>query len=393
MSQKRCILLKYGELILKGLNKRFFEDKLLEDVRHKLKGLGEFQVSVLQSTVTVYTEDESLYEEAMVRLKRVFGIVSLCVAYMAEKNAEDIRRVIKEYVAPTLRGYQSFKCDARRSDKKFPLTSPELARLAGSACLEVNPRLKVDVHHPEITVMIEIRDHYAFLHAGSEKGAGGMPCSTAGNVMLLLSGGIDSPVAGYLMAKRGAHLEAVHFESYPYTSDQAKEKVLKLARLVARYTGPIKVHVVRLTDLQLTIRDNCREEYFTLILRRFMMRLAQRLAKLYNCRALVTGESLGQVASQTLSALAATDAVAEMPVFRPLIGTDKEEIVSVARAIDTFDTSILPYEDCCTVFTPRHPKLNVELEKLLAEEAKLDVEALLEECMRTRDTVVCPAEE
>ncbi len=393
MSQKRCILLKYGELILKGLNKRFFEDKLLEDVRRKLKGLGDFQVSVLQSTVTVYTEDDALYEEAMIRLKRVFGIVSLCVAYMAKKDPEDIFRVVKDYVAPTLRGYASFKCDARRSDKKFPLTSPELARLAGSACLEVNPRLKVDVHHPQITVMIEIRDHYAFVHAGSEKGAGGMPCSTAGNVMLLLSGGIDSPVAGYLMAKRGAHLEAVHFESYPYTSEQAKEKVLKLARLMARYTGPIKVHVVRLTDAQLAIRDHCREEYFTLILRRLMMRLAQRLCQSYDCQALVTGESLGQVASQTLSALAATDRVADVCVFRPLIGTDKEEIVAIARAIDTFDTSILPYEDCCTVFTPRHPKLVVDLDKLIAEEDKLDLEALMEESLRTRDTVVCHPED
>ncbi len=393
MAQKRCILLKYGELILKGLNKRFFEDKLLEDVRRKLSDLGEFKVSVLQSTVTVMTEDESLYEEALKRMKRVFGIVSVCVAYMAEKTPEDIERVVKEYIAPTLKGYASFKCDARRSDKKFPLTSPQIARLTGGACLEVNPRLKVDVHNPQITVMTEIRDHYAFIHAGSEKGAGGMPCATAGKVMLLLSGGIDSPVAGYLLAKRGAALEAVHFESYPYTSDQAKEKVLKLARLVARYTGPVKVHVVRVTDIQLAIRDNCREEYFTLILRRFMMRIAQKLARFYGCGALVTGESLGQVASQTLSALGATDSAVEIPVFRPLIGTDKEDIVATARAIDTFDTSILPYEDCCTVFTPRHPKLVVEMEKLLAEEQKLDVEALMEESLKTRDTVICKGEE
>lgn len=391
--QHRCILLKYGELILKGLNKRFFEDKLLNDVREKLKDLGEFSVSVLQSTITVETPDDSLLDPALERLKKVFGIVSVCLAYRAEKNPEDIARVVREHVAPTLQGYRSFKCDARRSDKKFPLTSPQIARLTGAVCLEVNPRLKVDVHQPEIVVMTEIRDHYAFVHAGSQKGAGGMPSGTAGKVLLLLSGGIDSPVAGYLLAKRGAALEAVHFESYPYTSQRAREKVLKLARLVACYTGPIKVHVVSVTDIQLAIRDNCREEYFTLILRRFMMRLSRALAHQYHLGALVTGESLGQVASQTLSALAATDAVADLPVFRPLIGTDKEEIVALARQIDTFDTSILPYEDCCTVFTPRHPKLIVELDKLEAEEGKLPIEELCRQALAGRDTVVCRAQD
>ena len=389
MTQKRCILLKYGELILKGLNKRFFEDKLLESVREKLSGLGDFKVSVLQSTVTVFCEDDSLYDIALERMQRVFGIVSVCIAYMAQKDPEDIQRVVREYVAPTLKDYKSFKCDARRSDKKFPMTSPEISKMCGAVCLEVNPRLKVDVRNPEITVMTEIRDNFAFVHAGSLKGAGGMPVATSGKVMLLLSGGIDSPVAGHLLAKRGAQLEAVHFESYPYTSLQAKEKVLDLARIMANYTGNIKVHVVNVTNIQLAIKEKCREEYFTLILRRFMMRIADYLAKFYNCGALVTGESLGQVASQTLSALHSTNVVATIPVFRPLIGTDKEEIVTIARRIGTFDTSVLPFEDCCTVFTPRHPKLNVELEKLIEQEEKLDIEALIKESLDSRDTAVC----
>ena len=389
---KRCILLKYGELILKGLNKRFFEERLLESVREKLEPLGDFSVSVLQSTVTVECEDDSLIEPAYQRMKEVFGIVSLCIAYVCEKDPDAIAETVRTWVAPGLKGYRTFKCDARRSDKKFPLTSPEISRLCGAVCLETVPGLKVDLYEPEITVMTEIRDHHAFVHAGSERGAGGMPRGTAGRVLLLLSGGIDSPVAGQMIAKRGATVEAVHFESYPYTSPQAKEKVLKLARIMARYTSTVKVHVVSVTDIQLAIRDNCREEYFTLILRRFMMKISERLAKQYGCSALVTGESLGQVASQTLSALAATDSAVGLPVFRPLIGMDKEEIVERARSIGTFDTSILPYEDCCTVFTPRHPKLVVEPEKILEQESKLDTEGLIARALAGRDTAVCREE-
>ena len=388
----RCILLKYGELILKGQNKRFFEERLLAAVREQLAPLGEFEITALQSTITLVPSDDALIEPALERMKRVFGIVSVCAAWMAPKDPEAIREVIRDVVAPTLPPRASFKCEAKRSDKSFPMTSPEIAGMCGSVCLEVDPGLRVDVHDPQVTVTVEIRDHFAFIHAGSERGAGGMPRGTAGKVLLLLSGGIDSPVAGQMIARRGATVEAVHFESYPYTSLQAREKVLKLARIMARYTSQMKVHVVGVTDIQLAIRDNCREEYFTLILRRFMMRIARRLAWDYGCSALVTGESLGQVASQTLSAIAATDSVCDIPVFRPLIGMDKEEIIVRARRLGTFDTSILPFEDCCTVFTPRHPKLIVETDKLLAEEAKLDVDALIKNALSGRDTVVCREE-
>ncbi len=379
---QRCLLLKYGELILKGANRRYFEEVLLRRVRKKLEPLGEFRVCVMQSTIFVDCDDDALLDRAAAELKKVFGIISLTVAYKVEKTEEAILRGAAEYLAPAVAPYRSFKCDARRSDKKFPLSSPDLCRLCGGKILEAlsgKSRVKVDVRDPEIVAWIEIRDDAAYLHAGAEKGAGGMPYGTGGRVMLLLSGGIDSPVAGYSIAKRGAEVDAVHFESFPYTSERAREKVFALASKLCAYTGTVNLAVISVTKIQLELKRACREDLFTLLLRRSMMRLASRAARHQGCAALVTGESLGQVASQTLEALACTENAASLPVLRPLIGLDKEEIVAKSRAIDCFETSILPYEDCCTVFTPRHPKLHPSLEELEAQEQKLDLAALEDE--------------
>ncbi len=376
--EKRSILLKYGELILKGDNRSYFDASLLRQIRRKLKPLGEYRVFSSQSTVFVESEDDSLLDLALPELKKVFGIVSLSIAWRVEKNMDVILKTVGEKIAPGLVGAVSFKADARRSDKKFPLKSPEICREVGGAVLRTLGKNapKVDVHHPQEVVWVEIREDWAYVHAGKIPGAGGMPYGTSGRALLLLSGGIDSPVAGFRMAKRGAFVDALHFESFPYTSERAKEKVMDLARKLCAYTDTINFASIRLTDLQLALQSACQEEYFTILLRRSMMRLACRVAQRQGCGAIVTGESLGQVASQTMDALRCTDAVATLPVYRPLIGMDKEEIVSTSRAIDCFETSILPYEDCCTVFTPRHPKLNPTLEAVLAEEAKLDLAAL-----------------
>ncbi|MBR4288407.1 MAG: tRNA 4-thiouridine(8) synthase ThiI [Clostridia bacterium] len=376
--EKRSILLKYGELILKGDNKGFFEAALLRQIRKKLQPIGKFRVFTAQSTVFVESEDDLLLEEALPRLRTVFGIVSISIAYRVEKEMDAILSVVREKIAPTLVGKRSFKADARRSDKKFPLKSPEICREVGGCVLSAMGKHapKVDVHTPEEVVWVEIREDFAYVHAGKIPGAGGMPYGTAGRALLMLSGGIDSPVAGFRMAKRGAFIDALHFESFPYTSERAKEKVIDLARKLCEYTETVNFASIRLTEIQLRMQEACREEYFTILLRRSMMRLACRVAKRQKCGAIVTGESLGQVASQTMDALRCTDAAATLPVYRPLIGMDKEEIVSLSRAIDCFETSILPYEDCCTVFTPRHPKLNPTLEAILEEEAKLPLAEL-----------------
>ena len=300
---------------------------------------------------------------------------------------EDISRVAAEYIPAFLDGKRSFKVEAKRSDKSFSLDSMEISREIGGVILEKCPRIKVDVHTPDVTVRVEIREFGAYVSAGSFKGAGGMPVGSNGRAMLLLSGGIDSPVAGYMIAKRGVRLDAVHFESFPYTSEMAREKVLDLAKIVSEYAGDIYVHVVSLTHIQEELVRNCEEDYFTLLLRRYMMTIAERIAKDKGCSALVTGESLGQVASQTMMALGVTDSAVNMPVFRPCIGMDKEEIVTIARKIGTFETSIQPYEDCCTVFTPKHPKTKPELEKVLVQENKLDFEGLVAEAMENINTV------
>ena len=383
-----AILLKYGELVLKGLNKSYFEGQLLRDIQGRLKKLGEYTVKKAQSTVYVTPNDENAarrMDEACREMGKVFGIAAYTRAAVVEKNIDTILSVLPDYVAPRLKKTRTFKVEAKRADKSFPLDSPALSRVCGGAILEKFHHLKVDVKNPDVTVIVEIRDFAAYLHCDAEPGAGGMPVGSAGKALLLLSGGIDSPVAGYRIARRGVTIDALHFESYPYTSVQAREKVIELAEIMTDTCGDIHLNIVSVTHIQEELRDKCREEYFTLLLRRFMMRIAERIALRYGCGAIVTGESLGQVASQTLPALAVTaDAVKTLPILRPLIACDKEEIVRIARKIGTFDTSILPYEDCCTVFTPKHPVTKPELSKLLEEEKKLDIDALIEEALATR---------
>jgi len=376
---KRCILLKYGEIVLKGQNKSTFEAVLLKRIRRRLSHIGSFTVESMQSTVYIYAEDESSLDLAFERVKTVFGISSLCIALVCEKDMDTILKTISENADRLLLGAKSFKAQAKRSDKKFPFDSMQIARAAGDAVCSVLPSLPVDVISPDVILSVEIRDKYAFIHAGSSKGAGGMPVGTSGNVLLLLSGGIDSPVAGYMMARRGALVEAIHFESYPYTSERALMKTASLAQKLCEYTDSIRMNIISLTDIQMQIKKNCNADYFTLLLRRFMMRLSCRLAREHGLLALVTGESLAQVASQTLESIAVTDSVCDIPVFRPCIGMDKDDIVAVARKIDTFETSILPYEDCCTIFTPKHPKTKPTLDGILREEAKLDIDRLEDE--------------
>ena len=386
---KEVILCKYGEIILKGANKSQFESLLLREVRRRAAHVGQFEVTYAQSTVCIapLTDMEDM-EEMFRQAKHVFGFVGITRAAVAEKTVEDICRVAAEYLPPYLAGARKLRVEAKRSDKRFPLKSPELAGEVGGAILSVMPHLRVDLTHPDVTVRVEVRDQYAYVHAGQEKGAGGIPLGSGGRGLLLLSGGIDSPVAGYMMARRGLALDALYFESIPYTSELAREKVFTLAKLMTEYCGKIRMHVISLTKIQEAIRDNCDEDYFTLLLRRFMMRLSCRMAEQCGAPALITGESLGQVASQTMAAICVTEAASDRPILRPCIGMDKEEIVRTAREIGTFETSILPYEDCCTVFTPRHPKTQPVLEKVLEQEAKLDYETLLEEAWLTRNTLV-----
>ena len=387
MNIPEVILCKFGEVVLKGANRQNFESALIKELRRRASPYGTFKIYFKQSTVYVEPKDEfcdmdGMYEAA----KRVFGIVGVNRAAVCEKNMEDIIRVAREYLPEKLSGKRTFKVDAKRSDKKFPLKSPEISKEIGGVILSFGNRIKVDVHNPEVTVTVEVRDDNAFIRAGQEPGAGGLPIRSAGRGLLLLSGGIDSPVAGCMMAKRGLEIEALHFESFPYTSERAKEKVMTLAQQMCEFCSKIHVHVISLTHIQEEIRDRCNEDYFTILLRIFMMRLAERCARAYKCHALITGESLGQVASQTLSAIAVTDSVVNMPVFRPCIGMDKTEIVKEARHYGTFDTAILPFEDCCTVFTPRHPKTQPKLPEVMAELEKLDVEGLIEEAYATMTT-------
>ena len=386
---QEVILCKFGEVVLKGANRQSFESQLIKELRRRASPHGVFKIYFKQSTVYIEPLDEDAdIDEAINTAKKVFGFVSIIRAAVAEKNIEDIKRVTAEYIPQFLAGAKSFRAEAKRADKNFPLKSPELAREVGGAILSVMPRLKVNLDNPDVTVRVEIRENGAYIHAGGEKGAGGIPVGSAGKALLLLSGGIDSPVAGYMMAKRGATIEAVHFESFPYTSERAKEKVLELAKEVTEYSGKMKVNIISLTKIQETLVRTCDEEYFTLLLRRFMMRLSERVARRNGAMALITGESLGQVASQTMQALGVTDNAVNLPVFRPCIGMDKEQIIEIARKIGTFDTSILPYEDCCTVFTPKHPKTRPDLEKVLEQEKRLNIEELEDEAFATLDTVV-----
>ncbi len=375
---KEIILIKNGELALKGLNRSTFEDILIKNIRKRIKSLGIFEYRKEQSTVSVVPMDDYIdMDEVSDRVSRVFGIAAFSRALQVEKDMDVILENTPIYLAEQLKSVKTFKVNAKRADKKFPLKSPEISAEVGGAILSKFPHLKVDVKNPEIIVTIEIREKFAFIRGNQTKGAGGMPTGTAGKSAILISGGIDSPVAAYMMAKRGLILNAIHFASPPYTSPQSEEKVHRLLGQVSRYSGNICLFTVGFTEIQEEIRDKCPEELFTLIMRRFMMRIAEKIAEREDCKALITGESLGQVASQTLNALACTDAVVSMPVFRPVIGLDKDEIISVSRKIDTFDISIEPFEDCCTVFTPKHPKTKPQISVLEHAELALDVDSLV----------------
>ena len=379
---KEIILLKAGEIALKGLNRSVFEDRLAKNCKFRLKHLGRFQITRAQSTMYCEPLDEDIdIDEAVETLQTVFGFSKMSRACVVEKDMDAIKAAAAEYLEPVLRDCRTFKVEAKRSDKAFPLKSPAICAEVGGYLLSRFPHLRVDVHQPDFTVYVEIRDKNAYIHGPQLDGAGGMPVGSSGRAMLLISGGIDSPVAGHMMAKRGLELQAVHFAAPPYTSEYARQKVITLCREVGRYAGRIKLHGVGFTHVQEQIRDLCPEEYFTIIMRRYMMKIAERIAREEGCGALVTGESLAQVASQTLYALGCTDVAAELPVLRPVIGMDKNEIIAVARRIGTFETSILPYEDCCTVFTPRHPRTRPKLREVLRAEERLDEEALLADAL------------
>ena len=376
------ILLKLGEVVLKGLNRRSFEDKLMSNIRRRLQHCGKFQVVSRQSTIYVEPAGEGCdMEEAYALCKRVFGVIAVTRARPCPKDKDAMVSCAKSYLGDQLAKAKTFKVETKRSDKHFSMNSMEISQYVGGALHDAYPHLKVDVHAPELCVHVEVREKAAYVHGPSEPGAGGLPIGMGGKAVSLLSGGIDSPVASWMIAKRGVQLELVHFFSPPYTSQQAKEKVIALARELTPWCGRMTLHIIPFTEIQEEIRRACPEDHFTLIMRRFMMRLAERVARRTGCKALVTGECLGQVASQTMDALTVSDDACAMPVLRPVIGMDKEEIVRLSRKIGTFDTSILPYEDCCTVFTPRHPRTHPVLEEVVQYESALDIEGLIQRAM------------
>ncbi len=379
---KEIILIKNGELALKGLNRSTFEDTLIRNLKIALKTCGECSIRKAQSTIYIEpASSEFDFEDALERVSKVFGIAAFSRAGVVEKDIDKILAAAPEYLSDRMKQIKTFKVEAKRADKHFPLKSPEICAEVGGALLSAFPHLRVDVHNPDEIVTVEIRDFAAYIRAGQIHGAGGLPVGTAGKAAILISGGIDSPVAAYLMAKRGLKLDAIHFASPPYTSPRAEQKVKTLLSKVAVYSGTIKLAIVPFTEIQERIAEDCPEEYFTLIMRRMMMRIAQIIAAKNKCGALITGESLGQVASQTLPAIGVTDSVATMPVLRPLIGSDKEEIIKISRNIDTFETSCLPYEDCCTVFTPKHPKTRPTVSLCEEAEKSLNIEELIEEAI------------
>ena len=382
------ILCKLGEIVLKGLNRHSFEMKLMSNIRRRTQRYGKFKICSRQSTIYVEPAEETCdLDAAYDACKKVFGIIAIARAVPCAKEKEAIFNTAKEYLAPALLAAKSFKVESKRSDKSFPMGSIQLSQWVGGALHDAFPHLIVDVHNPELTVHLEVREDAAYVHGPVEAAAGGLPIGMGGHAVSLLSGGIDSPVSSYMIAKRGVQLELLHFASPPYTGEQAREKVLQLAQELTVWCGRLTVHVVPFTEIQEEIRRKCPEDHFTLIMRRFMMRLGDRLAHELACKAIVTGESLGQVASQTIQALVVSDDVATLPVLRPLIGMDKEEIVRIARHVGTFDTSILPYEDCCTVFTPRHPKTKPNLEEVREYEAALDIDALCDKALAGREMI------
>lgn len=379
---EEIILIKVGEIVLKGLNKRAFEDVLLKNLRKRLYKAGNFEIKIAQSTISVSPKDNSAdMELASEIVGKTFGIATYSRACKADKDIDDIQQKAVEYLEEALEDAKTFKVEARRSDKKFPMTSPQISAQVGGYILEKFPHLKVDVKNPEITVTVEVRDFCAYVRGGVLKGAGGIPVGTGGKAAILISGGIDSPVAAYMMAKRGVELTAVHFASPPYTSQRAEEKVHRLLEIVSQYSGRMTMYTVPFTEIQEQIRDKCPEELFTIIMRRLMMEISERIAIDNDCAALITGESLGQVASQTIHAIYCTDIACNMPVFRPLIGMDKDEIVALSRKIGTFETSIEPYEDCCTVFTPKHPRTRPVLKYVEKAQNELNCNEMIEKAL------------
>ena len=388
---KEMFLLKHGEIVLKGLNKRGFEEKLMGNAKRRLKPYGPFRVYTRQSTTYIEPLDDSCdMEGAWEAMSRLFGVVGLSRAWPCEKDKDAIVAAVKNYLADDLRAARTFKVESKRADKSFPMSSIQLSQYVGGEIHDAFPNLAVDVHQPEYTVHVEVRDYSAYVHGDPIPGAGGLPCGVGGRALSLLSGGIDSPVASWMVAKRGVIVDMIHYYSYPYTSPEAKEKVLDLARILVPWIGKTVVHVVPFTAIQEELRRSCPEELFTILMRRFMMRIACEVARRNGISALVTGESIGQVASQTLDAMVCTNAVCDLPVMRPVVAMDKEEIVRIARRIGTFETSILPYEDCCTVFTPKHPKTRPHLDELEAAEACLDVDGLVNAAVDGIERVVLP---
>ena len=380
---KEIILLKDGEIVLKGLNRRTFEDVLKKNIRHAISHLGSFEIKSAQSIIYVKPlSDDIDLDEACLKISRVFGIVSYSrAAICEEKTLESIIATAPVYLEKELKAVKTFKVEARRSDKRFPYKSPEICAELGGVILDKFPHLSVDVHNPDLIVNVEVRDFGAYVHGAAHKGAGGIPVGTSGNAAILISGGIDSPVAAYMMAKRGLKLTAVHFASPPYTSKRAEDKVVRLLRRVSRCAGKMTMYTVPFTKIQKTIKNECPEELFTIIMRRLMMQISSRIAADNDCTALITGESLGQVASQTIGALSCTDDAADLLVFRPLIGMDKQEIIDISYKIDTYDISIEPYEDCCTVFTPKHPRTRPVLKYVKEAQEKANFEPMIEEAL------------
>lgn len=380
---KEIILAKYGEIILKGANRPKFEKLLIDNIKNALRNVAECSISLRQATIYVEDFDEDKIDLIVERMSKIFGIVSITKAAVSEKDMDRIKETAYEYLYDDLSKPAKFKVEAKRSDKAFPLNSLDICIDLGGWLDDKFESLVCDVHNPEITVKAEVRDTAAYIYIDQKKikGQGGMPIGSGSKATLLLSGGIDSPVAGHMISKRGVQIEAVNFFSFPYTSERAKEKVISLAKIIAQYTSKVKLYIVPFTEIQLAIRDNCPEEHMTLIMRRFMMRISEKIARNNGSKALITGESVGQVASQTLSALDVTNAVVDMPILQPLIGMDKIEVIERAEKIGTYETSILPYEDCCTVFTPKHPTINPRRSSIERTEKVLNIEKLEEEAL------------
>ena len=377
---KEMILAYQGEMTLKGLNRNKFEARLAKSIRYRLEDLGPFQVTQAQSTVFIEPRADGLdMDEAFRRVSKIFGIVKMSRAACCDKDFDTICATAEEYLGQTLRGIRTFKVEAKRSDKAYPMKSPDICRELGAYLLSRHPHLRVNVHQPDLEIMVEIRDRGAYIHGPKVEAAGGLPVGSSGRALNLLSGGIDSPMAAYCMARRGLALHHIHFARPPYTSLRAKLKVRALARELAEYTGNCQLYVVPYTKPQEYIRDNAPDVLFTVLMRRSMLRIANKVAAQSEMEALITGESLAQVASQTMAALACTDAAQDLPVLRPLIGMDKTEIISISRKIGTFETSIEPYEDCCTIFTPAHPKTKPGLAEIEAAEAAMPGLAALEQ--------------